>query len=745
MGVSRLTRTITRGLRRARAARIALVVAIAVPAAVAAASAAAAESWVAVVTPAPAGATTWQLSDVSCSSQMNCEAVGSQSLSTGNAVLAEMRSSSGWEIWSTPEPSGAVSAAFNGISCVAAVRCMAVGDYSDGTTSLPLSEVLNGGYTLRTTPSPAGAASAQLAAVSCAAAAACTAVGSYSDGTNTLMLAERWNGHSWTIQSVPAPAGAVYSELSGISCTSATACTAVGDYSAGTGTLTLAEAWDGTGWTVQTTPNPSGSVSSQLIDVSCASATSCTAVGPSLAESWNGTTWSLRTVAKPQGETRPDLTGVSCASATACAAVGVSYRDGVANAAAEAWNGTTWKVQAVTITTSYDSAYLAGVSCTTATVCTAVGSYHDAVTGDRALAEILNLRWQPQAPPNPSASLSSDFTDVSCSAASACTAVGNMETSTDFEPVVERWNGSGWTIDSTPNPSASNLEGVSCTSAAACTAVGDVSSGGQLVTLAERWNGTSWTVQSTPSPPGATRSYLIDVSCPSATACTAVGFYVDGSGDQLTFAESWDGTSWKLQDTPDPTGTTTSQLSSVSCTSASSCTAVGYYLTPGYTLLAESWNGASWAIKPVTNLGGGTGGLLAGVSCRSATDCLAVGSYDSGSRSVSLSEFWNGTAWSAHATPPLTKDKQTGLASVSCTAGGPCTAVGFVLTHSGRVQMLAELWDGKSWGVHITPVPSGAQASSLASVSCPSAVDCTAAGYYQDSTGNDVILAERYS
>jgi hypothetical protein len=38
-----------------------------------------------------------------------------------------------------------------------------------------------------------------------------------------------------------------------------------------------------------------------------------------------------------------------------------------------------------------------------------------------------------------------------------------------------------------------------------------------------RWNGSSWALQSTPSTPGGA-SELFGVSCPSATACTAVGF-----------------------------------------------------------------------------------------------------------------------------------------------------------------------------------------------------------------------------
>jgi hypothetical protein len=43
--------------------------------------------------------------------------------------------------------------------------------------------------------------------------------------------------------------------------------------------LTLAEAWNGTSWTLLTTPKPSGAVESELVAVSCNSATTCTAFG----------------------------------------------------------------------------------------------------------------------------------------------------------------------------------------------------------------------------------------------------------------------------------------------------------------------------------------------------------------------------------------------------------------------------------------------------------------------------------
>jgi hypothetical protein len=75
---------------------------------------------------------------------------------------------------------------------------------------------------------------------------------------------------------------------------------------------------------------------------------------------------------------------------------------------------------------------------------------------------------------------------------------------------------------------------VSCAIATACSAVGQ--SGG---TLAEAWNGTTWTIQPTANPPAATSSRLNSVSCATSSACTAVGYYTNSAGNDLTLAERY--------------------------------------------------------------------------------------------------------------------------------------------------------------------------------------------------------------
>ena len=86
-------------------------------------------------------------------------------------------------------------------------------------------------------------------------------------------------------------------------------------------------------WKVQKTPNLKDSLGSALSDVSCVSATSCVAVGDNrnsdgeyftLAEVWNGATWKIQKIPNPKNQIDNKLTGVSCTSATVCTAVGSS-------------------------------------------------------------------------------------------------------------------------------------------------------------------------------------------------------------------------------------------------------------------------------------------------------------------------------------------------------------------------------------------------------------------------------------
>jgi hypothetical protein len=90
-----------------------------------------------------------------------------------------------------------------------------------------------------------------------------------------------WDGTAWSVQAIlPIPQGAAADAVLGLACTSATSCTAVGQTTGAApyGGQTLAEAWDGTAWSIQTTPSPAAS-SNELLGVSCVAGGPCVAVG----------------------------------------------------------------------------------------------------------------------------------------------------------------------------------------------------------------------------------------------------------------------------------------------------------------------------------------------------------------------------------------------------------------------------------------------------------------------------------
>ena len=241
---------------------------------------------------------------------------------------------------------------------------------------------------------------------------------------------------------------------------------------------------------------------------------------------------------------------------------------------------------------------------------------------------------------------------------------------------------------------STRLEGVSCPSSTACTAVGyhenyhEGKSEGPLA-LAESWNGTEWKTQSALNPEGAMGSQLGGISCSSTTSCIAVGYYKNSSDDIMTLAESWNGTEWKIQSTPNPGASTESRLSGLSCSSTTSCIAVGYYKNSSDDImtLAESWNGTEWKIQSTPNPGAEES-WFNGVSCWSSTECVAAGAYGvpTGSylegRSINtetaLAESWNGAEWKVEPTltPNMEISRKSNFNAVSCWSQPGCIAMG---------------------------------------------------------------------
>jgi hypothetical protein len=322
---------------------------------------------------------------------------------------------------------------------------------------------------------------------------------------------------------------------------------------------------------------------------------------------------------------------------------------------------------------------LGAVSCPSARSCTAVGEYFTGGGTELTLAEHWNgSAWVIQSTPNPAGASLSLLRGVSCTSARACVAVGTEVTPAGrILPLAERWNGSSWSL--IPPAPGGPLAAVSCSSASACTAVGGLGS-----PLAERWNGSTWTIQPIASLSGATSTTLNGVSCPSATSCLAVGHWVNG-GHAFALAERWNGSSWFFELPPNKSSSF-NDLSAVSCPTPTACSAVGTFADPitGRTkTLGEFSSGiASWTLTN-TPSPGQTHSFLDSVSCATATSCTAIGDFDDiRGIETTLGAFGTGTSWFFGATPTIPFENTFGR-GVSCPTVTECILVGFDKNSAG--------------------------------------------------------------
>ena len=532
-------------------------------------------SWTIVTSPSTNG----QLNGVTCASSSDCWAVG------GNNI--EHWDGSAWTIVTSPSTGGQLG----GVSCASASDCWAVGSYINGAYQTLIEHWDGTSWTVVSSPNTSSTESNQLHGVTCASASDCSAVGTYSNNSGyEYTLIEKWDGSSWTIVTSLNISVSQDNQLQGVTCASASNCWAVGDYLSYNGAnyywQTLIEKWDGNSWTIVTSPNTSLPQPNQLNGVTCTSASDCWAVGyhifgsiyRTLIEHWDGTAWTVVTSPNTSSNLSNILYGVTCTSASQCWAVGVRCSGDNWQTLIEKWDGSSWTIVTSPNTSSSWDNYLNGVTCTSASSCWAAGDYTDGNNYRTLIEKWDGNSWTIVTSPNSSAAVDNQLNGVTCASASECWAVGSIFSTTSvLQTLIEQWDGSSWTIVTSPNTSATQhnvLNGVTCASASECWAVGySMTSGFQ--TLIEQWDGTSWTINN-PLLSTPTSGKLSGVSCASTSNCWAVGSNNTGSNDQ-TLTEQWDGSSWSAVSSTNTSSTQNNVLNGVTCASASGCWAAGYF------------------------------------------------------------------------------------------------------------------------------------------------------------------------
>ena|SRR5579862_5880492 len=295
--------------------------------------------------------------------------------------------------------------------------------------------------------------------------------------------------------------------------------------------------------------------------------------------------------------------------------------------------------------------------------------------------------------------------------------------------------------------SARSLDSIACTSSSSCVAVGTDGNDEPLVLVG---NPASWTVAEARSislgSSFGNSGLLYSVDCSSSTHCVAVG--QDGHGQTLVLAGN--PATWGVAQAHEiALGTSFGShggLLSVTCTSATSCVGVGSDWNSQPLVLAG--DPATWSVAQAQEitLGSSFGAFgdtgiassLASVTCTSSTSCVAVGTDANG---LPLVLVGNPATWSASQAQEINLGSSFGfpnyfgeaLASVTCTSSTSCVAVG----QDGNPEPFELAGNPATWGV--AQAHEIAVGGDLSSIACTSTTSCVAVG--QDENNAPLVLA----
>ena len=309
------------------------------------------------------------------------------------------------------------------------------------------------------------------------------AVGAYGNGNGSLPLIERWSKSKWMVVSSPNIAGS----LAGIAAIAANNIWAVGENDSSNMQETLVEHWNGKVWSIISSPNFAPSENT-LAAISVVTAKDIWAVGTTtsassmsgyqpLIEHWNGTQWSISSSPAIAGR----LFSVAAVGPNDAWAVGWVSSTNNIQTLIEHWNGSAWSVV---------SSSGPGLAINRLHGVAAISAYNVWAVGE----------------------------DTNSSAPSA-----------EFNPLIEHWNGSSWSVVTSPLQGTSDLlNSIVAVSSSDIWAVGDYRSSidpmGPYFTLIEHWNGSAWTVVSSPSPGSLASDLVAAARVPATIRVWAVGF-----------------------------------------------------------------------------------------------------------------------------------------------------------------------------------------------------------------------------
>jgi len=283
--------------------------------------------------------------------------------------------------------------------------------------------------------------------------------------------------------------------------------------------------------------------------------------------------------------------------------------------------------------------------------------------------------------------------------------------------------------------------------------VGEYHQGGRSLLDADVLSNGQWSSMPVPLPPGSQATgepYFRSVKCPSATWCTAFGFFTDTAGHGLPFASILSEGTWVTTQLPLPASAPDPEVETtnlgLSCPAVGFCVVIGSFALPTpshFWTFIDTLSSGSWTTMPAPVPPGSPADAspdLQGLACFSTTICTAAGSYRSPGL-AGLLDSLSGTTWSAVKAPEpndAATNPNPGFFGVSCPSAAGCVAVGNYNASDTFSQNVVETQSGGAWTAANVPAPADAMKpggsknpdANLNDVSCPTVQSCVAVGTY---------------
>jgi hypothetical protein len=378
----------------------------------------------------------------------------------------------------------------------------------------------------------------------------------------------------------------------------------------------------------------------------------------------------------------------------------------------------------ITVPIPVTETVLGAVACPTPDRCVAVGS-----TGSRYTIRVpfsvgsAGGTWAPGSPVAPLENGDSFLLSIACRSDARCVAVGGQDVPAPYfgaksggtRPLVEVLDGDTWRLQRSsipPGTTDAQLSGVDCVGSM-CMAVGGFGnkSGNDRV-MTQLRNGSSWKLILPPRPRTMEDPNLSSVSCVSATSCTAVGQYTYELGFGSLIAPlilGWNGTEWRFQPSGRLGKAQDTMLNAIDCPSARVCVTVGSQRMAGatYRSIAEVRHAGAWRVIPTEDPPHSPDADLVAVDCPTVTRCIAVGYAVAGASPEPFVEWWNGSRWTMGAAPEVPGASGSALSGVRCTSTESCVAVGNFRRASPTEHAFTASWDGTRWTTDVASDPTG--------------------------------------